>query len=104
MKQFYQLLDFVLLMTRDPVNENWVYGKVGKNRSGVSNISLEFDVNFAHFRFNSVRKVTNTAAPDAISNQQQANNFETIPISNKPLVTKPSNIIPKSFGGMGEIF
>jgi replicative DNA helicase len=96
--------DFVLLMTRDPVNDNRVYGKVGKNRSGVSNVSLEFDVNFAHFRFNSVRKVSNTAAPDAISNQQQANNFVPIPISNKPLLTKPSDSIPKSFGGMGEIF
>ena len=96
--------DFVLLMTRDPVKSNIVNGKVGKNRSGISNISLKFDVNFEHFKFNSVSKVTNANTPDAISNQQQANSFETIPISNKPIFTQPSNIIPKSFGGMGEVF
>jgi replicative DNA helicase len=90
--------DFVILMSRDQVNDSRVYGKVGKNRSGVSNVNLEFNVNFEHFKFNSIRKVTNTAAPDALTNEQ------TIPISNKPMVTKPSNTIPKGFGGMGEVF
>ena len=95
--------DFVLLMTRDPVNDNRVYGKVGKNRSGISNVSLEFDVNFTFFKFNSVRKIA-TAAPNALSDQQNQVNIETIPISNKPMITKPTNQILKSFGGMGEVF
>lgn len=90
--------DFVVLMSRDQTNDSRVYGKVGKNRSGVSNVNIEFNVNFAHFKFNSIRKVTNTAAPDALTDTQK------IPISNKPMVTKPSNLIPKSFGGMGETF
>jgi replicative DNA helicase len=90
--------DFVILMSRDQTDQNRVYGKVGKNRSGVSNVNIEFNVNFEHFKFNSIRKVTNTAQPDALSNDQ------TIPITNKPLMTKPSNNIVKNFGGMGEVF
>ena len=85
-------------MSRDQTNDNKVYGKVGKNRSGVSNVNIEFNVNFSHFKFNSIRKVTNTAQPDALSNDNM------IPISNKPQVTKPSANLAKNFGGMGEVF
>lgn len=88
--------DFVILMSRDQVDDTKVYGKIGKNRSGVSNVNLEFNVNFAHFKFNNVRKVTNTAAPDALTNDQ------TIPITNKPI--NKTLTIPKSFMGMGESF
>jgi len=90
--------DFVILMTRDQVDDSKVYGKVGKNRSGVSNVNLEFNVNFSNFKFNSVRKVNNNAAPDVLSNNQ------IIPITNKPITIDKSNILPKSYCGMGEAF
>lgn len=89
--------DFVILMSRDQIDDNKVYGKVGKNRSGVNNINLEFNVSFEYFKFNSIRKVSNSAAPDALSNAQ------TIPTStNKAQANLKPSI--KGFGGMGEAF
>jgi len=92
--------DFVILLSRNPVDDTIVYGKVGKNRSGVSNISLEFKVNFANFKFISARKVSNEKAPDALTTSDS----QIIPITNKPMVTKSSSQLPKSFSGMGEGF
>ena len=89
--------DFVILMSRDQVDDTKVYGKVGKNRSGANNINLEFNVNFAHFKFNSVRKVSNTAAPDALTHAQTIPSSNSIPQAG----TKP---MLKGFGGMGEAF
>lgn len=89
--------DFVILMSRDQVDDHKVYGKVGKNRSGVNNINLEFNVSFEYFKFNSIRKVSNSAAPDALSNAQTIPSF-----SNKP--TGGVKPVMQGFGGMGEQF
>jgi len=43
--------DFVLLLAKDPNDDTIVHGKIGKNRSGKSNISLEFRVDFEKFEF-----------------------------------------------------
>jgi len=101
--------DFVILLSRNPVDDTIVYAKVGKNRSGVSNVSLEFKVNYAHFRFISCRKVNNENSPDAL-NPNGAQQQQPLPQgtkidfgSNKFTVTKPPPPL-KDFGGMGEAF
>jgi len=43
--------DFVFLMARDLTDEHKVHGKVGKNRSGRSNMGMEFQVNFEKYLF-----------------------------------------------------
>jgi len=43
--------DFIMLMAKDQVDDTLVYGKVGKNRSGKSGISINFQVAFDKFKF-----------------------------------------------------
>jgi len=43
--------DFVAMMVKDKHEEGVVHARVGKNRSGVSEISIDFKVNFKHFKF-----------------------------------------------------
>ena len=51
--------DFIALMAKDPVDDNLVHMRVGKSRSGKSNINLDFSVNFKMYKFiNGIRSVT----------------------------------------------
>jgi len=59
--------DFVCLLGKDPNDKTKVHGKVGKNRSGPSNISIEFKVDWERFKFLSASKVTNKKKQDAAS-------------------------------------
>ena len=43
--------DFVMLLAKDPVDDTIVHGKVGKNRSGKANLSVDFKVDFERFKF-----------------------------------------------------
>ena len=43
--------DFVGLLAKDPIDDNLVHGKVGKNRSGKSNFSIDFKVDYSKFKF-----------------------------------------------------
>jgi replicative DNA helicase len=43
--------DFVMLLAKNPVDDTVVHGKVGKNRSGKANVSVDFNVNFELFKF-----------------------------------------------------
>lgn len=43
--------DFIGLLAKDPVDDNLVHGKIGKNRSGKSNYSIDFKVDFSRFKF-----------------------------------------------------
>lgn len=43
--------DCVILLAKDPVDDTIVHGKVGKNRSGKANLSIDFKVNFEMFKF-----------------------------------------------------
>ena len=43
--------DFVALLSKDPVDENIVHMKIGKNRSGKANIIIDFKVDFKTYRF-----------------------------------------------------
>lgn len=61
--------DFVGLLAKDPVDDTIVHGKIGKNRSGKSNLSLDFKVDFTKFKFVSVTKSTNKDKSDALSDQ-----------------------------------
>jgi len=57
--------DFVLLLAKDPHDDTIVHGKVGKNRSGKSNISIDFKVNFEKFLFIDAMAMSNPKKPDA---------------------------------------
>ncbi len=59
--------DFVLLLAKDPVDDTIVHGKVGKNRSGKANASVDFKVNFETFKFISATMKANPKKSDATS-------------------------------------
>jgi len=50
--------DTIMLLGRDPFDNNKVLMSIGKNRSGVSNVKLEFDVDFTRFNFKNGRKLS----------------------------------------------
>lgn len=43
--------DFIGLLAKDPVDDFLVHSKIGKNRSGKSNIAIDFKVDFSRFKF-----------------------------------------------------
>jgi replicative DNA helicase len=57
--------DFVMLIAKDPNEQNQVLGKIGKNRSGQSNISINFRVDFSRFKFITATKLANNKKADA---------------------------------------
>jgi replicative DNA helicase len=57
--------DFVMLLAKDPINDKVVHGKVGKNRSGKSNLAIDFDVDFERFKFGHGNPLKNENKPDA---------------------------------------
>jgi replicative DNA helicase len=57
--------DFVLLLAKDPVDDTIVHGKVGKNRSGKANTSIDFKVDFERFKFISASTKANYKKSDA---------------------------------------
>lgn len=68
--------DCVILLNKDPVKENVVHCQVGKNRSGKSNVSIDFKVDFSLFKFISGSKITNTDKQDAISEDNLLSDFQ----------------------------
>jgi len=60
--------DFVALLVKDQYNEKIVLLKVAKNRSGKSNISVEFHVNFEHFKFIRGHRLKNENKSDKVQN------------------------------------
>ncbi|MCK5614848.1 hypothetical protein KAR91_73985 [Candidatus Pacearchaeota archaeon] len=57
--------DFVCMLSKDDQQEDVVHMKVGKSRSGKSDFSIDFKVNFEWFKFLNGTKVTNDKKPDA---------------------------------------
>lgn len=57
--------DFVLLLAKDKNDDSVVHGKIGKHRSGKSNISLKFDVDFTKFKFINVDVPRNEESSDS---------------------------------------
>lgn len=78
--------DFVMLLAKDPVDDTIVHGKVGKNRSGKANASVDFRVSFEHFKFYEATMKANPQKSDATSKDNE----------------KDCRITPLSFGGIGD--
>lgn len=57
--------DFVGLLGKDSNDNSIVHGKIGKNRAGKSNVSLEFQVDFSKFKFTDASVVANKSKADA---------------------------------------
>jgi len=57
--------DFVALLGKDMNDDSIVHGKIGKNRSGKSNISLDFKVDFERFKFIECMYAANKEKVDA---------------------------------------
>lgn len=56
--------DFICLLHSDDQDPTVVHGKIGKNRSGKANISLDFKVDFGCFKFLSGSVVSNDKKPN----------------------------------------
>ncbi len=61
--------DFVALLVKDQYNDKIVLLKIAKNRSGKSNISAEFQVNFEYFKFISGCRVKNENKSDMVNSK-----------------------------------
>lgn len=61
--------DFVCLLAKSELSKDLVYAKVGKNRSGTANVSIDFKVNFDTFKFISGTKSSNIDKADMTSDQ-----------------------------------
>ena len=59
--------DFVMLLAKDMTDDNRVWGKVGKNRSGRSNMGMEFNVNFEKYSFRSCALKSNPNRSNSVS-------------------------------------
>jgi len=57
--------DAIILQAKDITNDKQVFMRVGKNRSGRAEINIEWNVNFATFKFISGQKVTNSKKVNA---------------------------------------
>ena len=68
--------DFVGLLAKDPVDDKVVHAKIGKNRSGKSNIALDFTVDFSKFKFINALPIS-MVKPDETTKKQN-NNREDI--------------------------
>ena len=62
--------DFIGLLVQDRGQPNIVHLKIGKNRSGRANVSIDFNVDFSKFKFISGHLVSNNQKADAISDSQ----------------------------------
>jgi replicative DNA helicase len=57
--------DFVMLLGKDKHNNKLIHAKIGKYRSGQSNVSLDFTVDFERFKFMDCQYASNNEKPDA---------------------------------------
>lgn len=67
--------DFVALLTKDPVDDTIVHGKIGKNRGGKSNVSIDFKVDFSRFKFLSATQLSNSERSDKIKDCKLKGSF-----------------------------
>jgi len=63
--------DFIGLLAKDPTDDSLVHGKIGKNRSGKSNMSLDFKVDFSKFKFINVMPSKNKEKSDAVKDGEK---------------------------------
>jgi len=67
--------DFVGLLGKDQNDNTIVHGKIGKNRAGKSNISLQFNVDFSKFIFTDALVAANKSRADATDSNNQLLSF-----------------------------
>jgi len=61
--------DFIALMSKDQTCDDKVHLKVTKNRCGKDNVSIDFKVNFKHYKFINRLKASNDMRSDVTSDQ-----------------------------------
>ena len=61
--------DFICLMSKDQTDGNNVHIKVGKNRCGQDNVSIDFKVRFKHYKFLNGLKAANDQRSTVASDQ-----------------------------------
>lgn len=76
--------DFIGLLAKDPINDNLVHGKIGKNRSGKSNVSIDFKVDFSRFKFISATKSAIRDTTNQSSGSIKKSCQNTVPFSGFP--------------------
>ncbi len=72
--------DFVALLAKDS-NEDIVHGKIGKNRSGKANVSLEFVVDFSKFQFMDATVAANRHRVDSSNTNQHLLSFDGLDVN-----------------------
>lgn len=90
--------DFIAIMSKDKT-ENTVHMNIGKNRSGVSNLSLDFIVDFSMYKFvNGYLSVSKTKSDDELVNSvDQGLSFGGL---NEKFTNKPKKIQKDIFDGV----
>jgi len=80
--------DFVLLLTKDINDDTIVHTKVGKFRNGRSNVTIDFKVNFLHYKFlngyfvsNEDNKFTEMDSVNDMKNGVSADELELISVN-----------------------
>jgi replicative DNA helicase len=68
--------DCVILLAKDPVDDTVVHGKVGKNRSGKANLSIDFKVDFERYKFISANTRANPEKSDSKNACKSPINFD----------------------------
>jgi len=62
--------DFIALMSKDQTDDTIVHLKVAKNRCGKDNVSIDFNVNFKHYKFLNGLKASNNQRSNATTDQK----------------------------------
>ncbi len=73
--------DFIALLVKDQVDENIVHCKIGKNRSGKSNIEVDFKVEFDKYKFlsGSISRATEKKESFGGTNLLESQKFKKAP-------------------------
>ena len=79
--------DFICLMSKDQTNGKEVHLKVVKNRCGRDNVSIDFKVNFEHYKFLNGLKASNSGKSDVTSDQMiQISSIDSVGnLNSKPI-------------------
>jgi len=68
--------DFVALMSKDPTNDKLVHMKVGKNRGGKSDVSIDWEVDFERYTFKEGKKLSNAKKADETGGDERVKQFD----------------------------
>jgi replicative DNA helicase len=66
--------DFIGLLAKDPISDDIVHGKIGKNRSGKSGISIDLKTDFSRYKYLSITPVSNVKKNDGTKSKKKEGN------------------------------